>query len=74
MIDKKSTNDEVNSVLVIGGLHVDIIRKDIKNLHISIMPPNGRVRVAIPAHINDDRVRSAIVSKLAWIKKQQAGF
>jgi predicted metal-dependent hydrolase len=74
LIDKKSANDEVHSVLVIGGLNVDIIRKDIKNLHISVMPPNGRVRVAIPAHINDDRVRSAIVSKLAWIKKQQADF
>jgi predicted metal-dependent hydrolase len=74
LIDKKSANDEVHSVLVIGGLNVDVIRKDIKNLHISVMPPNGRVRVAIPAHINDDRVRSAIVSKLAWIKKQQADF
>jgi predicted metal-dependent hydrolase len=74
LIDKNSTNDEVHSVLVIGGLNVDVIRKDIKNLHISVMPPNGRVRVAIPAHINDDRVRSAIVSKLAWIKKQQADF
>lgn len=74
MREKKLANDEVHSVLVIGGLNVDVIRKDIKNLHISVMPPNGRVRVAIPAHINDDRVRGAIVSKLSWIKKQQADF
>jgi predicted metal-dependent hydrolase len=73
-MSKKLTNDEVHSVLVIGGLNVEVIRKDIKNLHISVMPPNGRVRVAIPAHVNDDRVRGAVVSKLAWIKKQQSDF
>jgi predicted metal-dependent hydrolase len=67
-------SEEVHSTLTIGKMLVDVIRKDIKNLHISVMPPNGRVRVAIPAHINDDRVRSAVVSKLAWIKKQQADF
>jgi len=67
-------NDEIHSKLIIGGLSVDVIRKDIKNLHISVMPPNGRVRVAIPKHVNDDRVRSAVVTKLAWIKKQQNDF
>ena len=73
-MSKKLIDEEHHSVLVIGGLDVDVIRKDIKNLHISVMPPNGRVRVAIPLHVNDDRVRSAVVTKLAWIKKQQSDF
>jgi len=73
-MSKKLIDGEHHSVLVIGGLDVDVIRKDIKNLHISVMPPNGRVRVAIPLHVNDDRVRSAVVTKLAWIKKQQSDF
>jgi predicted metal-dependent hydrolase len=68
------TNTEMHSVLQIGNLTVDVIRKDIKNLHLSVLPPNGRVRVAVPVHVNDDRVRSAVVSKLAWIKKQIADF
>lgn len=71
---KTLTEDEAHSVLVIGGISVDVFRKDIKNLHINVMPPDGRVRVAIPFHVNDDRVRSAVVTKLAWIKKQQADF
>jgi len=74
MTNKQSDEKEVHSQLTIGSLQVDVIRKDIKNLHISVMPPNGRVRVAIPHHVNDDRVRSAVVTKLAWIKQQQADF
>jgi predicted metal-dependent hydrolase len=73
-MSNKLIDGEQHSVQVIGGLDVYVIRKDIKNLHISVMPPNGRVRVAIPLHVNDDRVRSAVVTKLAWIKKQQADF
>lgn len=59
MSAKLAVDDEVHSILVIGGLNVDVIRKEIKNLHISVIQPNGRLRVAVPFHINDDRVRSA---------------
>lgn len=71
---KLPRNEGFHSVLVIGGISVDVFRKDIKNLHINVMPPNGRVRVAIPFNVNDDRVRSAVITKFAWIKKQQAEF
>ncbi|RLA17075.1 MAG: metal-dependent hydrolase [Gammaproteobacteria bacterium] len=53
---------------------MNIIRKDIKNLHLGVYPPEGHVRVAVPLHVSDERVRLAIISKLAWIKKQQADF
>src|SRR5206468_2181126 len=63
-----------HSRISIGGLAVEIVRKDIKNLHLGVYPPNGRVRVATPRRVNDDAVRLAVISKLAWIKRQRARF
>jgi predicted metal-dependent hydrolase len=58
----------------INGMRVDIVRKDIKNLHLGVYPPHGRVRVAVPLAVNDEAVRLAVIGKLGWIKRQQAGF
>lgn len=58
----------------VGGLAVQIVRKDIKNLHLGVYPPNGRVRVAAPLSVSDEAVRLAVIGKLGWIKKQQARF
>jgi predicted metal-dependent hydrolase len=62
------------SEIVVAGIHVQIIRKDIKNLHLGVHPPEGHVRVAVPMHVADERIRLAIIDKLSWIKKQQAEF
>lgn len=53
---------------------VEIVRKDIKNLHVGVYPPDGRVRVAAPANFDDDTVRLAVISKLGWIRRQQGAF
>jgi predicted metal-dependent hydrolase len=53
---------------------VEVARKDIKNLHLAVYPPNGRVRVAVPLRLNDEAVRLAVISRLGWIRRQQAGF
>ena len=58
----------------VSGLAVQIVRKDIKNLHLGVYPPNGRVRVAVPLRVSDDAVRLAVIGKLGWIKKQRATF
>lgn len=58
----------------VNDLVVDVVRKNIKNLHLAVYPPNGRVRVAVPLLVNDEAVRLAVISKLAWIKKQQGKF
>ena len=58
----------------INGLVVDVVRKDIKNLHLGVYPPHGRVRVAVPLAVNNDAVRLAVIGKLRWIKRQQATF
>ena len=58
----------------VGGTHVEVVRKDIKNLHIGVYPPSGRVRVAAPLRLDDDAVRLAVISRLGWIRRRQAEF
>jgi predicted metal-dependent hydrolase len=58
----------------VKGLSVQVVRKAIKNLHLGVYPPNGRVRVAVPVRLNDDAVRLALVGKLGWIKRQRVKF
>ncbi len=60
--------------ITVGGIAVEVVRKDIKNLHLGVYPPNGHVRVAAPLLIKDEAVRLAIVDKLGWIKRQRAQF
>lgn len=58
----------------IGELTFEFIRKPIKNLHISVLPPTGALRVAAPEAMTDTAVRMAVVKRIPWIKKQQAAF
>jgi predicted metal-dependent hydrolase len=58
----------------VSGIQVDVVRKDIKNFHLGIYPPNGRVRVAVPLHLDNEAVRLAVISRLGWIRRQQAAF
>ncbi len=58
----------------IRGIPVELVRKDIQNLHLGVYPPLGRVRVAVPLVISDEAVRLAVIDKLGWIKRQRARF
>lgn len=58
----------------VSGTSVEVVRKDIKNLHLGVYPPNGRVRVAAPLSVDDDAVRLAVISRLGWIRRKQAEF
>lgn len=58
----------------VRGTPVEIIRKDIKNLHLGVYPPNGRVRVAAPLHLDNEAIRLAVVTRLGWIRRKQKGF
>ena len=62
------------SHITVSGIRVSIVRKAIKNLHLGVYPPHGRVRVAAPLAVSDAAVRLAVVGKLGWIKRQQARF
>ena len=58
----------------VGGIAIEVVHKDIKNLHVGVYPPTGRVRVAAPLRLDDEAVRLAVVSRLKWIRRQQASF
>jgi predicted metal-dependent hydrolase len=58
----------------ISDFTIDVVRKSIKNMHLSVYPPTGRVRVAAPLNIDDEAVKLFAISKLAWIKKNQRKF
>lgn len=58
----------------VSGIAVEVVRKDIKNLHVGVYPPAGRVRVAAPLRFSDDAVRVAVSTRLAWIRRQQSEF
>lgn len=63
-----------NRQITVNGLSVQVVRKAIKNLHLGVYPPHGRVRVAAPLAVNDEAVRLAVIGKLGWIKRQRARF
>ena len=65
----------VKSALIkIGELDIHLTRKDIKNLHISVMPPDGQVRVSAPDAMTDTAIRMAVIHRIPWIRRQKAAF
>ncbi|MET4694493.1 M48 family metallopeptidase [Endozoicomonas lisbonensis] len=69
-----SQENAEENLMVVRNIPVEVVRKDIKNLHLAVYPPDGRVRIAVPEHISDENIRLAVISRLAWIRKQQAAF
>ena len=55
----------------LGDILVDVVLKDIKNIHLSVYPPTGRVRISAPSRMSLDTIRVFAISKLGWIKQQQ---
>ncbi|MDD2853003.1 MAG: DUF45 domain-containing protein [Desulfuromonadaceae bacterium] len=60
--------------IVVSNIAIIMVRKRIKNLHLGVYPPDGRVRVAAPLHVSDESVRLFVIKKLAWIKQHQEKF
>ena len=59
------------SQIKLGDIAVDVVLKDIKNVHLSVYPPTGRVRISAPQRMNMETIRVFAISKLDWIKRQQ---
>src|SRR5216684_2882394 len=59
------------SQIKLGDIAVDVLFKDIKNVHLSVHPPTGRVRISAPSRMGLDTIRVFAISKLDWIKRQQ---
>ncbi len=60
--------------ITVSDITIDVERKDIKNMHLGVYPPGGRVRISTPLNIDDEAVRLFVISKLSWIRKQQRLF
>lgn len=60
--------------LQIANLDIDVIRKDIKHIHLAVYPPMGRIRVAVPFRVSDEALRLFAISKISWIRKHQKKF
>ncbi|OHB57113.1 MAG: metal-dependent hydrolase [Planctomycetes bacterium GWF2_50_10] len=61
----------MDAQLKFGGITMDVLFKDIKNVHLSVYPPYGRVHISAPLHMNINTIRSFAISKLNWIRQQQ---
>lgn len=60
--------------ITISNIKIDVVRKDIKNIHLAVYPPTGRVRIAAPLNVNEDAIRLFAILKLGWIKRNQRKF
>lgn len=60
--------------IIVSNISVEVIRKTIKNMHLSVLPPDGRVRVSAPTQLTDEAITMFVRTKLGWIKKQQEKF
>ena len=60
--------------MVVAGIEVELVQKDIKNLHLAVYPPDGRVRLAAPMDVNEKTLELYVASKIPWIRKQQRKF
>ena len=58
----------------VGELVFQLHRKAIKNLHINVLPPDGFVRVSAPQAMTETAIRTAVISRLPWIRRQQQAF
>ena len=63
-----------HNTIELGDICLDVIHKNIKNVHLSVHPPNGRVTISAPRQMDLETIRLFSISKLGWIRKQQAKF
>lgn len=56
----------------LGEVRIEVVRKDIRHVHLTVHPPAGRVRIAAPRRLSDDAIRAFAIGKLAWIRRQRA--
>ena len=67
----KQQNDIDMQQIILGDMSIDVVHKDIKNVHLSVYPPNGKVKISAPLRMDLDAIRVFAISKMSWINKQQ---
>jgi len=61
----------MSTTISVGEITLEVIHKNIKNVHLSVYPPTGRVRIAAPSHMDLETVRLFAISKISWIRRNQ---
>jgi predicted metal-dependent hydrolase len=61
-------------MLNISGIPIEVCKKNIKNMHLYVKPPNGNVVVSAPLTMSDEAIERFVRTKTSWIKKQIAKF
>ena len=64
----------MTSSISLSDMNIQILRKDIKNVHLNVLPPHGRVSISAPSRLSDEVLRAYVLSRLSWIRRQQAAF
>lgn len=62
---------QVRDAIELGELRADVVRKNIKHVHLSVYPPDGQVKISAPLDMALDTIRVYAITKLDWIKSQQ---
>ncbi len=57
--------------MTLGDVTVEVVFKDIRNVHLSVHPPTGRVRISAPSRFSPDALRAFAIAKLPWIRRQR---
>jgi predicted metal-dependent hydrolase len=70
----KTISSQKITKVYLDGVSVEVVRKNIKNLHLSVHAPDGRVRISAPLRLSLDAIQAFVLSKLGWIRQQQLKF
>lgn len=60
--------------IIVSGIPVTVQKKNIKNMHLYVYPPDGDVRVSVPMNMPNQSVELFVRTKLGWIRKQKEKF
>lgn len=58
------------STIIVNNIEIEVTRKNIKNIHLSVHPPNGEVKISSPMHVNDNALILFVLSKMEWLQNQ----
>jgi predicted metal-dependent hydrolase len=61
-------------MLNISGISIEVCKKEIKNMHLYVKPPNGNVTVSAPLTMSDAAIERFVRTRISWIKKQVIKF
>lgn len=60
--------------ILVANIPIEVVKKKIKNMHLSVLPPDGKVRVSAPETLSDESIIMFVRTKVGWIRKQQEKF